>query len=143
MWEKILMRTIKIFNEEKEIYNGSCSVNMVLFRGRIFGEIQKINDRIIKFTLQLSNGKDPSTDQWRKPTFVKCSAFDSVSAEILKNYKTGEEIWVVAKYYTNKYNDKIYHEFCVRDVIDAKVKEAKNKKETASKSDFLDDDLPF
>ena len=53
------MRTIKIFNEEKEIYNGSCSVNMVLFRGRIFGEIQKINDRIIKFTLQLSNGKDP------------------------------------------------------------------------------------
>jgi len=137
------MRTIKIFNEEKEIYNGACSVNTVIFKGRIFGEIQKINDRIIKFTLQLSNGKDPSTDQWRKPTFVKCSAFDSMSKEIIKDYKTGEEIWVIAKYYTNKYNDKIYHEFCVRDVIGTKVKEVENKKETASKSDFLDDDLPF
>lgn len=137
------MRTIKIFNEEKEIYSNSCPVNMVIFRGRICGEIQKINDRIIKFTLQLSNGKDPSTDQWRKPTFVKCSAFDSVSAEILKNYKTGEEIWVVAKYYTNKYNDKIYHEFCVRDVIDAKVKKKETKKEAKTSTELLDDDLPF
>lgn len=137
------MRTIKIFNEEKEIYSNSCPVNMVIFRGRICGEIQKINDRIIKFTLQLSNGKDPSTDQWRKPTFVKCSAFDSVSAEILKDYKTGEEIWVVAKYYTNKYNDKIYHEFCVRDVIGTKVKETETKKEAKASTELLDDDLPF
>lgn len=133
------MRTIKIFNEEKEIYSNSCPVNMVLFRGRIFGEIQKVSDKMIKFVLQISNGKDPSTDQWRKPTFVKCSAFDSVSAEILKDYKTGEEIWVIAKYYTNKYNDKIYHEFCVRDVIGTKVKETETKKST----ELLDDDLPF
>ena len=137
------MRTIKIFNEEKEIYSNSCPVNMVIFRGRICGEIQKINDRIIKFTLQLSNGKDPSTDQWRKPTFVKCSAFDSISKEILKEYKTGEEIWVIAKYYTNKYNDKIYHEFCVRDVIGTKVKETETKKEAKASTELLDDDLPF
>ena len=137
------MRTFKIFNEEKEIYSNSCSVNMVLFRGRIFGEIQKINDKIIKFVLQLSNGKDPNTGQWRKSTFVKCSAFDSMSEEICKDYKTGDEIWITAKYYRNKKEDKIYHEFCVRDVIDAKVKEVENKKETASKSDFLDDDLQF
>ena len=137
------MRTIKIFNEEKEIYSNSCPVNMVLFRGRIFGEIQKVSDRMIKFVLQISNGKDPNTGQWRKSTFVKCSAFDSMSKEIRKDYKTGDEIWVIAKYYRNKKDDKTYHEFCVRDIIDAKVKEVENKKETASKSDFLDDDLPF
>lgn len=132
------MRTFKIFDEGKEIYNSSCSVNTV-----IFGEFQKINDKIIKFTLQLSNGKDPSTNQWRKPTFVKCSAFDSMSKEILKEYKTGDEIWLIAKYYRNKKDDKIYHEFCVRDVIDSRVEKSENKKETASKSNFLDDDLPF
>ena len=137
------MRTIKIFDKEKEIYSNSCPVNMVIFRGRIFGEIQKINDKIIKFVLQVSNGKDPNTGQWRKSTFVKCSAFDALSKEILKDYKTGDEIWITAKYYRNKKDDKTYHEFCVRDVIDTKVKEAKNKKEAASKSDFLDDDLPF
>ena len=132
------MRTFKIFDEEKEIYNGSCPVNMVLFRGRIFGEIQKINDKIIKFVLQISNGKDPNTGQWRKPTFVKCSVFNSMIKEILKEYKTGDEIWVIAKYYRNKKEDKIYHEFCVRDVIGAK---AKNTKEEAT--NILDDDLPF
>ncbi len=79
------MRTIKIFNEEKEIYSNSCPVNMVLFRGRIFGEIQKVSDRMIKFVLQISNGKDPNTGQWRKLTFVKCSAFDSMSEEICKD----------------------------------------------------------
>ena len=102
------MRTFKIFNEDKEIYTSSCPVNLVIFRGRIFGEIQKINDKLIKFVLQISNGKDPKTGQWRKSTFVKCSAFDSMSKEIIKDYKTGDEIWVIAKYYTNKYNDKIY-----------------------------------
>mgnify|MGYP000320682358 CR=1 FL=1 len=137
------MRTFKIFDEGKEIYNSSCSVNTVIFKGLIFGEFQKINDKIIKFTLQLSNGKDPSTNQWRKPTFVKCSAFDSMSKEILKEYKTGDEIWLIAKYYRNKKDDKIYHEFCVRDVIDSRVEKSENKKETASKSNFLDDDLPF
>ena len=137
------MRTIKIFNEEKEIYTNSCSVNLVIFRGRIFGEIQKINDKIIKFVLQISNGKDPNTDKWRKPTFVKCSAFDSMSKEILKYYKTGDEIWLIAKYYRNKKDDKIYHEFCVRDVIDSRTEKSENKKETASTSNFLDDDLPF
>lgn len=137
------MRTIKIFNEEKEIYNNSCPVNMVIFRGRIFGEIQKVSDRMIKFVLQISNGKDPSTGQWRKSTFVKCSAFDSVSAEILKDYKTGEEIWVIAKYYTNKYNDKIYHEFCVRDIIDAKIEKTETKKEAKESTELLDNDLPF
>ena len=137
------MRTFKIFDEGKEIYNSSCSVNTVIFKGLIFGEFQKINDKIIKFTLQLSNGKDPSTNQWRKPTFVKCSAFDSMSKEILKEYKTGDEIWLIAKYYRNKKDDKINHEFCVRDVIDSRVEKSENKKETASKSNFLDDDLPF
>ena len=137
------MRTFKIFNEDKEIYNGSCSVNLVIFRGRIFGEIQKINDKIIKFVLQISNGKDPKTDQWRKPTFVKCSAFDSMSKEILKEYKTGDEIWIIAKYYRNKKDDKIYHEFCIRDVIDTKVKNTDNKEKMVSESNLLDDDLPF
>ena len=137
------MRTFKIFDEEKEIYNGSCSVNTVIFKGRIFGEFQKINDKIIKFVLQISNGKDPSTNQWRKPTFVKCSAFDALSKEILKEYKTGDEIWVIAKYYRNKKDDKIYHEFCIKDIIDAKIEKTENKKATKSTSDFLDDDLPF
>ena len=137
------MRTIKIFNEEKEIYSNSCPVNMVIFRGRIFGEIQKINDKIIKFVLQVSNGKDPSTGQWRKSTFVKCSAFESMSKEILENYKTGDEIWIIAKYYRNKKEDKIYHEFCVRDVIDTKVKNTDSKEEMVSESNLLDDDLPF
>ena len=66
-----------------------------------------------------------------------------MSKEILKEYKTGDEIWLIAKYYRNKKDDKIYHEFCVRDVIDSRVEKSENKKETASKSNFLDDDLPF
>ena len=132
------MRTFKIFDEEKEIYSNSCPVNMVLFRGRIFGEIQKVSDRMIKFVLQVSNGKDPNTGQWRKSTFVKCSAFDSMSKEIRKDYKPGDEIWVIAKYYRNKKEDKIYHEFCIRDVIDTKVKNIERES-----TNILDDDLPF
>ena len=47
--------------------------------------IEKINDKIIKFVLQISNGKDPKTDQWRKSTFVKCTVFNDLSKEILEN----------------------------------------------------------
>ena len=36
------MKTIKIYDDEKEIYTGNCFVNTVIFKGRIYGEIKEI-----------------------------------------------------------------------------------------------------
>ena len=51
------MKTTKIYNNEKEVYSGSCYVNTVIFRGRIYGDLKEVGQSGVKFSLQLSNGK--------------------------------------------------------------------------------------
>ena len=55
------MKTTKIYDNEKEVYSGNCYVNTVIFRGRIYDEFKKVGQDGIKFSLQLSNGKDSKT----------------------------------------------------------------------------------
>lgn len=52
------MKTTKIYDNEKEVYSGNCYVNTVIFRGRIYDEFKKVGQDGIKFSLQLSNGKE-------------------------------------------------------------------------------------
>ena len=68
-------KKIKIFKNETNIYNGNCYVNTVIFRGRIYDEFKKVGQNGIRFSLQLSNGKDPKTNEWNKPTFADFTAF--------------------------------------------------------------------
>ena len=130
------MKKTKIYNDEKEVYSGNCYVNTVIFRGRIYGDFREIGQNGVKFSLQLSNGKDESTGQWNKPTFADCTAFGEISKRILKEYKPKDEIWIIAKYYSKQYEGKYYKGFIVREIITEQ--EIEKAGETS-----LDDDLPF
>ena len=77
------MKTTKIYDNEKEVYSGNCYVNTVIFRGRIYNEFKKVGQDGIKFSLQLSNGKDSKTGEWNKPTFADCTAFGGIAKRIL------------------------------------------------------------
>ena len=111
------MRTTKIFNNEKEVYSGNCYVNTVIFRGRIYDEFKKVGNDGIKFSLQLSNGKDSKIGEWNKPTFADCTAFGAVAKRILNEYKPKDEIWLIAKYYSKQQDGKYYKGFIVREII--------------------------
>ena len=78
------MKTTKIYNDEKEIYSGNCYVNTVIFRGKIYGDLKEVGQSGVKFSLQLSNGKNEESGEWNKPTFADCTAFGDVSKKILK-----------------------------------------------------------
>ncbi len=130
------MKTTKIYNDEKEVYSGNCYVNTVIFRGGIYGDFREIGQNGVKFSLQLSNGKDESTGQWNKPTFADCTAFGEISKRILKEYKPKDEIWIIAKYYSKQYEGKYYKGFIVREII------TEQEIEKAGET-LLDDDLPF
>ena len=90
------MKTTKIYDNEKEVYSGNCYVNTVIFRGRIYDEFKKVGQNGIRFSLQLSNGKDPKTGKWNKPK---------------------DEIWLIAKYYSKQQDGKYYKGFIVREII--------------------------
>ena len=130
------MKTTKIYNDENEIYSGNCYVNTVIFRGRIYGDLKEVGQSGVKFSLQLSNGKDESTGQWNKPTFADCTAFGDVSKKILKEYKPTDEIWLIAKYYSKQIDGKYYKGFIVRKIITEQEIEKAGE-------ELLDDDLPF
>ena len=130
------MTTTKIYNNEKEVYSGNCHVNMVIFRGRIYDELKKVGKDGIKFSLQLSNGKDSKTGEWNKPTFADCTAFGETAKRILKEYKANDEIWLIAKYYSKQQDGKYYKGFIVREIITEQ--EIQHAGETV-----FDNDLPF
>ena len=111
------MKTTKIYNNEKEVYSGNCYVNTVIFRGRIYDEFKKVGQNGIRISLQLSNGKDPKTGEWNKPTFADCTAFGAVAKRILNEYKPKDEIWLIAKYYSKQQDGKYYKGFIVREII--------------------------
>ena len=110
-------KKIKIFKNETNIYSGNCYVNTVIFRGRICDELKKVGQDGIKFSLQLSNGKDSKTGEWNKPTFADCTAFGETAKRILKEYKAKDEIWLIAKYYSKQQDGKYYKGFIVREII--------------------------
>ena len=134
------MKTLKIFDNDKEVYSGNCSVNTVIFRGRIYSDLREVSKGTAKFSLQLSNGKDKVTGEWNKPTFVDCTAFGEVAQRILKEYKPKDELWVIAKYYAKRQNDKVYKGFIVQAIITDKASLVR----PATSPTGLDDDyLPF
>ena len=107
----------------------------MIFRGRIYDEFKKVGQDGIKFSLQLSNGRDPKTNEWNKPTFADCTAFGETAKRILKEYKPKDEIWIIAKYYSKQYEGK-YYRFIIREII------TEQEIEKAGET-LLDDDLPF
>ena len=156
------MKTTKIYNDEKEVYSGNCYVNTVIFRGRIYGDFRKIGQNGVKFSLQLSNGKrrgaaaksrseicenqkfdstriyfdTENSGEWNKPTFADCTAFGDIGKQILNNYKSKDEIWIICKYYSKNVEGKYYKGFIVREII--------TEQEIEKAGETLpDDDLPF
>lgn len=150
-------KVIKIFKDETNIYCGSCYVNSVIFRGRIYGEFHGVGHGGIKFSLQLSNGQNKETGEWFKPTFADCTAFGEIAKRILKEYKSKDEIWIIAKYYSRKHEGKFYKGFIVRDIISEKEhvtaqdnsrfeyneKGNNDAREASNSGAFYNDDLPF
>lgn len=134
------MKTLKIFDNDKEVYSGNCSVNTVILRGRIYSDLREVSKGTAKFSLQLSNGKDKVTGEWNKSTFADCAAFGKTAQRILKEYKPKDELWAIAKYYSKRQNDKVYKGFIIHTIIEGKdVKQA----QVPTSSQFNDDYLPF
>lgn len=131
------MKTTKIYDNEKEVYSGNCYVNTVIFRGRIYGDFKEVGQSGVKFSLQLSNGKNEESGEWNKPAFADCTAFGDVSKKILKEYKPRDEIWLIAKYYSKQAQGKYYKGFIVREII------TEEEIEKAAQNLIDNDDLPF
>lgn len=134
------MKTLKIFDKDKEVYDGNCSVNTVIFRGRIYSDLREVRKGTAKFSLQLSNGKDKVTGEWNKSTFADCAAFGKTAQRILKEYKPKDELWAIAKYYSKRQNDKVYKGFIIQTIITDKNPVAP---QTSAPSVLNDDYLPF
>ena len=142
------MRKIKIFNDDKLIYERNLAVNTAIMRGRIHKNVEKFGSTY-HFTLKLSNGMDEKTGQWRNPTYADCTAFGELGEQIYMNYCSGDEIFIIGKFYAYKTEDKVYKGFTIREVIGLKTvgtqetftdnKGQQNKENT----EFEDDDLPF
>lgn len=130
------MRTTKIYDGNKEVYNGSYYVNTAIFKGRLHKDPQQVGQKAVKFALKLSNGKDEKTGEWREPTFADCTVFGEISKRILKEYKPKDEIWIIAKYYSKQHEGKYYKGFIVREIITEQEIEKAGE-------ELLDDDLPF
>lgn len=130
-----MARTLKIYDDEKEIYSGPCSVNTVVFKGRIFNEFKNIgaNNKGISFSLQLSNGKDNNTGEWNKPTFADCSAFGEVAEKIKAGYQIKDEIFLIAKYHRREYEGRYYKCFIVKNI----VQNNKEPEQITLEEDFL------
>ena len=134
------MKTLRIFDNDKEVYSGNCSVNTVILRGRIYSDLREVSKGTAKFSLQLSNGKDKVTGEWNKPTFADCTAFGKTAQRILKEYKPKDELWAIAKYYSKRQNDKVYKGFIIHTIIEGKDV---NQLQMPTPPQFNDDYLPF
>ena len=140
------MRKIKIFDDEKLIYERNLAVNTAILRGRIHKSVNKFGSTY-HFTIKLSNGMDEKTGEWRKPTYADCTAFGERGEQIHIHYCTGDEIFIIGKFYANKIEDKVYKGFNVREVIDSQLDEIQTlqriAKENRESTENADDDLPF
>ena len=140
------MRKIKIFDDEKLIYERNLAVKTAILRGRIHKSVNKFGSTY-HFTIKLSNGMDEKTGEWRKPTYADCTAFGELGEQIYINYCAGDEIFIIGKFYANKIEDKVYKGFNVREVIDSQLDEIQTlqriAKENRESTENADDDLPF
>ena len=136
------MKTIKIYDDEKEIYTGNCFVNTVIFKGRIYGEIKEISQNGIRFSLKLSNGKDETTGEWLKSTFADCVAFGDLADKLKQSYSQNDEIFLIAKFTSKQCGDAIYKNFVVREIVGNKEKSQEFDQQKIEKL-IENDDLPF
>ena len=136
------MRTIKIYDDEKEIYTGNCFVNTVIFKGRIYGEIKEIFQNGIRFSLKLSNGKDEITGEWLKSTFADCVAFGNLADKLKQSYSQNDEIFLIAKFTSKQRGDIYYKNFVVREIVGNKEKSQEFDQQKIEKL-IENDDLPF
>ena len=136
------MRTIKIYDDEKEIYTGNCFVNTVIFKGRIYGEIKEIFQNGIRFSIKLSNGKDETTGEWLKSTFADCVAFGNLADKLKQSYSQTAEIFLIANYTSRKQNDTYYKTFVVREIVRNRGKSQEFDQQKIEKL-IENDDLPF
>ncbi len=130
-----MQRTLKIFEEDKLIYDRNLSVNTAILRGRLCNKPRSFGDTV-RFTIQLSNGKNKDTDEWKTPTYADCTAFGDLGSKILNLYHEQDEIFIVGKFYSNTKSNKTYKGFTVREIINIKS----NNLEEPEK---INEDLPF
>lgn len=138
------MKKVKLFNDDKLIYEGNLAVNTAFLIGRIYKNVEKFGS-VYHFTIKLSNGKDEKTGEWRKSTYADCTAFGELGEQIHIHYCTGDEIFIIGKFYANKIEDKVYKGFNVREVIglqNTEPQSPENKKAEES-TEWTDEDLPF
>ncbi len=128
-----MIRKLKIFEDENLIYEGNLSVNTAIFKGRLTKNPTLVG-KAVHFTLQVSGGKNSQTNEWNKSTFVDCCAFDELGEMILEKYHEKDEIFVIAKFYSNIKDDKVYKGFNIKKVINVKADDLNL---------INDDDLPF
>ena len=142
------MRKVKIFDDDKLIYERKLAVNTAILRGRIHKSVDKFGSTY-HFTIKLSNGMDEKTGQWRNPTYADCTAFGELGKQIYINYCAGDEIFAIGKFYSNKNEDKVYKGFTIREVIGLKAVGTQEKlidnkgHQNSENTEFEDDDLPF
>ena len=138
------MRKVKLFNDDKLIYEGNLAVNTAFLRGRIYKNVEKFGS-VYHFTIKLSNGKDEKTGEWRKSTYADCTAFGELGKQIHIHYCTGDEIFIIGKFYANKIEDKVYKGFNVREVIGLQNTEPQSQenKKAEESTEWTDEDLPF
>lgn len=134
-----MAKILKIFEDEKLVYEGVLSVNAAILKGRLTKD-PAINGKVVRLSLQISNGKNATTGQWNKPTYADCTAFGELGEQIFKRYQQHDDIWLIAKFYTNSYDGKTYKGFNVKEVINLKTESLKS----TENSDFTGDyDIPF
>ncbi len=132
-------RMMELFDNNEKVYEGVLSVNTAILKGILFKD-PKAYEHSTQFTIKISNGKDDITGKWFKPTFVDCTAFGTLGEQIAERYVDRDDIWVIAKYYSNKKNGKVYRGFIAREVIG--MKDAPSK--TPNDHGYVgDDDIPF
>ena len=78
-----MQKIIKIFEDDKIIYERNLSVNTVILKGRIFKNPTSFGESV-HFSLEISNGKNKDTGEWRSPTYADCTAFGELGNKILK-----------------------------------------------------------
>ena len=90
---------------------------------------------------------DEKTGEWRKPTYADCTAFGELGEQIYINYCSGDEIFIIGKFYANKNEDKVYKGFTVREVIGLQTtepqKQQQDNKQAEESTEWTDEDLPF
>lgn len=134
-----MAKTLKIFEDEKLVYEGILSVNTAILKGKLINA-PKINGNIVHFTLQISGGKNSKTNEWYKSTYIDCSSFGELGQQIFERYSEKDDIWIVARFYSNVHDGKKYKGFNIKEVINMKAESPKDPNST----DFVGDlDIPF